>query len=160
MIKIYQQLGSSEYQYIYIFYDHDLEAYGIRGCRYVSEYDHENKFSFYCDNLDNLLNYLKFSLNYENNSKFMSVNLSNYPNLSLSSDNITYDELSTQKFIRNADDYADIESIVVDFGHKTEEEEVTLPYEMMGYIYSGEQDILEFQNDVSNLLNLLQTTWD
>lgn len=159
VVKIYQNLGAKEFQNVYIFYDHDMEAYGIRGCRRNSEYNHDNKFSFYCARIKDVVNYLKFSI-ISGTNDYIAMNLYNYPNLSLSADDITYDELSVHEICSDETDDED-QNFVVDHGHKTEDEQVVAPYEVMGFIYTNDTGIVnELKNDIWSVLNILRSTWD
>jgi len=149
VIKIHQKMSNNSCQDVYIFYDHYIEVYGVRGCRYFSASSttqnidissHKNKYSFFCLNDDSLNRYLKFLLNYENNYKFISMHLLNYHNLSLYSENITYDKLNN-------------------YAHNNEKNEI-LPNEIIGYEYTNKEHINEFLDDISNLFNILKNTWD
>jgi len=152
VVKIYQKLNEKSYQDFYIFYDHDIESYGVRGCRYMND-NIMNKFSFFF--LDDksstcsfkLINFFKFVLNYENMYyNLLSLSLMNYPNLSLYSENITYDKLSSYNKKNKVSDYNDKNAF--------------LPHEIMGYEYMNKEQMNEFQNDINNVLSILQNTWD
>lgn len=82
----------------YVFYDHNLEMFGIRG-GYVSKNDNNNaSHSLYCSNLHDTREYLKLCHNdYDN----ILVCLVNFDDLSRDSDNITFDQLYADDFRKN-----------------------------------------------------------
>lgn len=154
VINIYQKLGNSDYQCIYIFYDHEKESYGVRGCRYSSNVSHNyNKYSFFCCNKDNMNDFLNFLLNYDGYYGYTAMNLLNYSNLSLYSAMITYDQLNKNEHNRYDNKY-------IDEAFKSTEKDVILPHEIMGYVYLDKDNLHELRDDVSRLLDVLKNTWD
>jgi hypothetical protein len=72
---------------VYVFYDHKLDTYGIRGGYNTTNTRRFAKFSFYCDSLCNVTEYLHMLFD-----KFdgLTVALVNYPDLPIDSNDITY----------------------------------------------------------------------
>ena len=74
---------------MYILYDNELRTYVVRGCRGVND-KRFVPYSFYCDNENDLLDFLDVTL--EKKCKY-SYTLYNYDNLPEYSDDITFDFL-------------------------------------------------------------------
>lgn len=82
---------SDEYNHevlrVYVFFDHKLNTYGIRGGYSTTNTNRFAKFSFYCDSLCNVSEYLHILFDKFNS---LTVALVNYPNLPIISNDITY----------------------------------------------------------------------
>lgn len=92
VVKIFEKNEfGKEINRMYIFYDHNLCTFGIRG-GHTSKYGKITSYSYYSDHISGVINMVNAL-----SEKFvkLSMCLVNFPNLPAISDNITYELLLT-----------------------------------------------------------------
>ena len=78
---------------MYVFYDHKLRTYGLRGGYTATNTNKSANFSFYCDDINNVCDYMHTIFDMFDS---LTIALMNYPDLPVISDRITYNVLLDQ----------------------------------------------------------------
>lgn len=89
IVKFYEVLDDNCNNHCYVFYDHNLKTYAIRGGKKGGK-SYRKTYSFYCDNYYDVYNFLEIIFSDAQNLKFC---LMRHQHLPLDSDNIDYDFL-------------------------------------------------------------------
>lgn len=124
VVKIFEknEVGK-EVNRMYIFYDHILCTFGIRG-GHTTKYGIITDYSYYTDHISGVINMVKML-----SSKFvkLSICLVNYSNLPAYSDNITYDLLLKNDMPLN-------EMVGFDYNDNTKKENTLMNREIEDYL--------------------------
>ena len=89
IVKFYEVLDDNCDKHCYVFYDHNLNTYAIRGGKKGGK-SYRKTYSFYCDKYYDVYNFLEIIFSDSQNLKF---SLMRHGDLPLDSNNIDYDFL-------------------------------------------------------------------
>jgi len=99
IVKFYEVLDEKCDKHCYVFYDHNLNTYAIRGGKKGGK-SYRQTYSFYCDDKYDVYNFLEIIFSDAQNLKF---SLSRHHYLPFNSDNIDYNFLIESEINKSSD---------------------------------------------------------